>query len=112
VIKFCELKIRTNIEFSYLPHQLEKANFACLPLHYYHQIITSSPWGGLTHDTKFIASEEIPLNSAELIQSVKPLIKKNTLKLLYKAITTRHAAVWNTHLESLLVQQKFIIYFL
>ena len=63
---------------------------------------------GLTHDTKFIASEEIPLNSAELIQSVKPPIKKNTLKLLYKAFTARHAAVWNTHLESLMVQQKFI----
>ena len=63
---------------------------------------------GLIHDTKFIASEEIPLNSAELIKSVKPPIKKNTLKLLYKALTARHAAVWNTHLESLMVQRKFI----
>ena len=46
-------------------------------------------------------------NSAELIQSVKPPIK-NTLKLLYKALTTRHAAVRNIHLESLLVYRKFV----
>ena len=62
----------------------------------------------LIHDTKFIASEEIPLNSAELIQSLKPPLKKNTLKFLYKDLTARHAAVWNTHLESLTVQRKFI----
>ena len=83
---------RDVLNLPYLPHQLEKAKLRLLasPLlssdHNIHSLV------GLTHDTKFIASEEIPVNSAELIQSVK-LPMKNILKLLHKALTTRRVAV-------------------
>lgn len=96
------------LDLPYLPHQLEKAKLHLLASPLLLSDHNIQALVGLIHDTKFIESEGILLNSAKLIQSVKPPIKKNTLKHLYKALTTRHTAVWNTHLESLLIQQQFI----
>ena len=96
------------LNLPYLPHQLEKAKLRLLASPFLSSDHNIQSLVRLIHDTKFIASEEIPLNSAELIQSLKPPLKKNTLKFLYKDLTARHAAVWNTHLESLTVQRKFI----
>ena len=101
--------------FPYLPHVQEKAKLSLLS----HGHIRLSQDRNIVEmedmilEPEFAKRESIPLRSLETLSSKPPSVSlpthaKALMRSLNSSLTKEHAAYWSHHLESLLVQSKFL----
>ena len=96
------------LNIPYLPHLLEKSKFRFLSLPSFSQDHNIRSLSTLISDPSFLESEHFPPKVMDVVTSNKPPSKLSELKMLLKQLCFSQISEWNSHLESLTVQNKLL----
>ena len=96
------------LNIPYLPHLLEKSKFHFLFLPSLSQDHNIQSLSTLISDPSFLESEHVPPKVMDVVTSNKPPSKLSELRMLLKQLRFSQISNWNSHLESLTVQNKLL----
>ena len=96
------------LNLPYIPHEHEKAKLRLLASASLSSDANINSLESLITSPEFIESQLIPSNSVQVLTSHGPPTLKKELTKLYSVLKKTHSDSWNSHLESLSVQRKFL----